>query len=485
MPYMRRNHRVRLFRLATCSAALSMASCAALGPADGGPVQSRTASLEEQVQQLRADNEVLHDRLLATWRDLWPLLSLQEQRARIPALLAEEDAMLRAFAIDRIAVLLRDGDAEESILRLLVGRLGDPDPLLREATATLLPEIEFDGLPEVVAEKLREESDQRVAAMELNYLRDRPAAGTADVVLLRLNQGPAEAAAEAMVSLLENELVEPSLRDEILIAVRRSNRLPDQASMLTLLATLGTPDDRRRLMVVLDGGTSPMRRAVAKGFAMARVAGPLVQRADDKLIYPIAMEALDRQGDLASLLLILRRSPPEESLIGARDAAAVSVAATIAVDDLLIADATMASLSPPTLRIAVLLAGWTGEERSDGDRKMIARQLVPALIEEGRATEAVQLLESFDDGITEDDLLQLKFIAALRAGAWNAAADVRPEPQSWIDQWMTISSTDADAADLMRRQIILRFEATLDASQRETLGLPEPIVADGESVETP
>jgi hypothetical protein len=336
-----------------------------------------------------------------------------------------------------------------------------------------------------VVEKLREESDGRVAAMELNYLRDRPATGAAEVVLLRLNRGPAEAAAEAMVSLLENELVETSLRDDILIAVRRSNRVPDQAAMLTLLATLGTPDDRRRLMVVLDGGTSSMRRAVAKGFAMAHVAGPLVQRADDELIYPIAMEALERQGDLESLLVILRRSPPEESLIGARDAAAVSVASTIAVDDLLIADATMASLSPPTLRIAVLLAGWSGDDRTNGDRKMIARQLVPALIEEGRATEAVQLLESFDDGITEDDLLQLKFIAALRAGAWNAAADVRPDPQSWIDQWSTISSRDPDAAELMRRQIILRFEDTLDTSQREALGLPEPGIADGESVETP
>ena len=109
---------------------------------------------------------------------------------------------------------------------------------------------------------------------------------------------------------------------------------------------------------------------------------------------------------------------------------------------------------------------------------------MPLLLDADRPTEALQLLESFDAAITQEDLLDLKFTSAILAAAWSAAADVRPDSEAWMAQWRLLREDDGQAAEALFQQITLLFAETLNANQRRELGLPEPETAEGLVLET-
>ena len=64
-------------------------------------------------------------RVADAYRELWPLITVEEQQARLPALLEDPLVPVRVFAVERVAVLLRDGDADADLQLRLLDRLGD------------------------------------------------------------------------------------------------------------------------------------------------------------------------------------------------------------------------------------------------------------------------------------------------------------------------------------------------------------------------
>ena len=116
------------------------------------------------------------------------------------------------------------------------------------------------------------------------------------------------------------------------------------------------------------------------------------------------------------------------------------------------------------------------ENRSISARIAIAKRTVPLLNKKGRSDEALRLLEAYGDGKADEDLLSLQFQTAILASSWDSAADVRQNPQPWINEWETMKTNDSAAAVVIRQQIIQRFEQQLTDVQIETLGLEQTSV---------
>lgn len=414
-------------------------------------------------------------RVADAYRELWPLIAVDEQQARLPALLEDPLVPVRVFAVERVAVLLRDGNADADLQLLLLDRLGDEQPVVRGAAAALLPEIHVDAGAAAVAAALVAESDEAVAILELLFFEDRPNEHAIEPVLHCLAHGPVAPAARAAVALLDHVEVDPGAQSAMLRAARRGLRRSNAPALHTLRACLGDSDDRQQAVAVLDGSDSELAEAVARGLAMAGSTDALLRRAQNPMLYPWAVRALLRRGDRASLEALLDLRPPTPDLAGTRDGAAMAMAASLGTTDVLRTDDYVKGGSNAALRLALLQAAWGGTmDRTGSERKALARRIVPLLLDAARPTEALQLLESFDAAITEEDLLDLKFTSAIRAAAWSAAADVRPDSEAWMAQWRLLREDDGQAANALFQQITLRFADTLSAAQRRELGLPEP-----------
>ena len=71
----------------------------------------------------------------------------------------------------------------------------------------------------------------------------------------------------------------------------------------------------------------------------------------------------------------------------------------------------------------------------------------------------------------DDELLALKFEAAIRGRMYDEAAAIQAEPAAWIIAFEQLQAAQPEAADLVRSEIVRRFEDTLDTTMRARLGM--------------
>jgi hypothetical protein len=87
------------------------------------------------------------------------------------------------------------------------------------------------------------------------------------------------------------------------------------------------------------------------------------------------------------------------------------------------------------------------------------------------AVGALQLLDVFGEFLDDEDLLSLRFSAAISASAWDVAAEARSVPEPWIAAWQSTLDSDPTAAAVILQQITLRFEEQLTPQQIKLLGI--------------
>jgi hypothetical protein len=154
------------------------------------------------------------------------------------------------------------------------------------------------------------------------------------------------------------------------------------------------------------------------------------------------------------------------------NAAAFALATKLDTTSLLRADDMLKRIEQDELRLLILQSIWENiEDKILAAKKAIARRTVPLLISRGDAVGALQLLDVFGEALVDEDLLSLRFSAAISAAAWDTAADALSVPKPWIDVWQLTLQEDPTAAAVIRQQILIRFEDQLSISQRETLEL--------------
>ncbi len=425
-----------------------------------------------QVIEVTSNNtevDVLKQRIIETYIRYWPLISSEHQHEQLPRVLGDQMEELRVFGIERVGVLLRDGEATEEELQLVVDRLTDDSPAVRLAAATLLPEINVLGLAEHIANALAHEINLEVVEQELIYFQTISHPNAIQPTIDRLQQNPSGAAAKALIFLLNNNEVTEIMQSQILQIVLRSKQNNTLPALITLKAMLGSKTTKQLLIKLLDDPDDSVSESVAKGFAYAGFTEPLIERASNELMYPYALSALQKNIDIDSFKTLLElRKEGEPNW----EAAAFSIASSLGTRELLRADDMLNRIELDDLRLSILSNVWkNASEKSLAARKAIAKRTVPLMIHQGDAVGALQLLDVFGESLIDEELITLRFAAAISASAWDAAEDARPEPSLWITEWNRIKVIDPNAANVMKKQITQRFSDQLTKEQMAVLDI--------------
>ncbi len=412
-------------------------------------------------------------RLLDTYETYWPLISIEQQHEKLPSVLSDPLPEIRMFGIERVAVLLRDNEATIEELQLTVNLLKDSNENVRFAVAKLLPEIEFSGLEEYVTLALAEETNVDIANAELMFFQRHPYSGSYDVIVDKMLKGSIPPASLALIELLKaHQISEERARSlyQLVNQIRKTDTTPE---LLTIEAMVGSEASREELASYLHSQNRATQLAVAKGFAEAGYATPLIGFAHDNDFYKLALRALQQQATIDAFKSLMQLQRPSDA---DWDAAVNSIGLNLSTSELLRADDMLQRSGRNELRLALLQSVWEqSQSRPLPERRTIAKRTVPLLIETGDAVSALQLLDTFGESLVDEDMLALRFRAAIFASAWDTAADAMPTAEPWIDAWLELKESNKAVADVMLQQIKSRFESSLNESQLDLLGFaPHP-----------
>ncbi|MAB82828.1 MAG: hypothetical protein CMJ24_05250 [Phycisphaerae bacterium] len=436
-----------------------------------------TVSATYELDQARSEASLASMRMILAYQDLLPLLSLELQQAKVLELLDDSRADIRGFAVERVALMLGDGYDTPELQIALARLLADPDTTNRRRVATLLNELDQTEVEVIVLTRIDSEEDPEVLKDVLGYLEATRSINAIDATrrLLADPQLREEAARTLRAILLANPELDVQERMKIARAARTALAPSNWRSIAPLLVLTGNEDDLRSLEVILDNPDPEVRSSVAEAFLQRGRNDVLLARADDAQIYPFALRAAQRDAkNLASLRLLLDMNPPSDQI----DAWADAVANVVEMQDpdrILEIDDMIGSVpnTDDAIRIRVLNASLSRGELNVQLRTQILKRLVPMLLEQDSAAAALTLIQGLDESTLDDELLDMKFISAIRARLYDDAALVHDDPDMWIKAYQdTIASRPESASDLLN-EIVRRHNDRLTPQRRSLLGLAE------------
>jgi hypothetical protein len=443
-------------------------------------LSEQLADTSQQVRRERESAQQIERRLVAFLRDQFPLLPAEEQLRQLPAMIDDPLQVVREFGMDRVSRMLRDAvRIPDEVQHKLAERLNDDVPRLRLQAGRLLEQLNVEGLSLRLARRLSVETSSDVAGGFLDIIARRaPLAANASALLEHVQPWTTHATLGQRAAAAAWELVvtgEAGAHDEPTLQVRDAARTVVAAQLspphARLLAYVGDADDLRRLEDLLDSDDRALRRHVAEGFARRGVRRPLIDRADDDVIYPFAIRSLKNAiADMAALarLTSLRPGSGGEENTALWLAAIGRIAENIPRAHATEADDLLASIAevPAQLRIDALRRHLTEPpdpaDPPDGEwRADLATRLADLLISGGRHQEAHEALEQFNGLPMTRSLRAVKFDAAALSGQYAAAAQITSGPGPWIDLLVKTVERDPELAAALRDEIAERFEGRL------------------------
>ncbi|MCP4759405.1 MAG: hypothetical protein GY894_01070 [Planctomycetes bacterium] len=449
-------------------------------------VDALTKQATVQTQQLteaRAEQQRMSERVLTTYRDFWPFLSIEQQQEQLLPLLHDELPAIRLFGLNRLAVQLRDGHANPQGEAAGLTLLEDPDPIIRRAAASLLPEFGPDEVATAVAAQFTVETDAAVLATLLPRIASsRPDLLSPQKLTALLGQ---DAVRPAAMHAVQTVLSDPARRtaefiDALRPAVRAAyGQSPDPEGAIAL-GLVGDENDLVVLAQKLDEDDATWRAAAAQALFMRGMHEPLKQRATDPAVYPFVLSAADAIEGLPGLREIAGLNPPEEfkprwtkSLL--ESAAQIDPADAVQADEIL---ATLPDISAAQ-RAAALQRAF-GSDQLDGQAKVdLATRLGPLVLQTGDPRAVVTMIDQIPEGRRTPELGALRFTAAIRGRLFDEAAETQNDLPAWIEAFEEMKATQPEAADLVRTEIVKRFQDDLDESALERLGLAaDPMMGD-------
>jgi len=437
----------------------------------------------QQLTEVRTDRQRMANRVLATYREFWPFLSIEQQQERLLPILQDELPAIRLFGLDRLAVQLRDGHANPQGKHAGLSLLEDPDASIRRAAAALLPEFDPDAVAAAVAARFPVETDAAV----LTTLLPRIASSRPDLLssqrLAKLIQDDEvrPAAIHAVRVMLSNPTLRTTETVETLRPPLRAafTQAPDPATAIAL-GLVGSEDDLQMLAKRLGDEDPSWRAAAAEALFMRGQLEPLKQRATDSAVYPFVLSAAERIGGLPGLAEIAALTPHDEF----KQRWTKSLLDTVSEIDpanALQADEILASLPDITdaQRAAALQSAFGSEQLGEQDKVDLASRLGPLILQTGDPRAVVAMIDQVPEGRRTPQLNALRFTAALRGRLFDEAAQTRSGLPAWIDAFEDMKVTQPEAADLVRTEIVRRFQDDLDEAALERLGLAaDPMMGD-------
>lgn len=446
-------------------------------------VEALTRQVAETQQALnasRAHEAQMTQRLLDTYNSFWPLLPIERQQEGLPALLADELPEVRAFGVDRLAILLRDGHATMEGQVAALELLSDSRPEVRSRVADLLAELEPTLVATAIPKAVAREKDAAILnqlllrSVNLEQLDMDPS-----VLATRLEDPDTSvAAAAALWSMVRRNQLNDAQHASIAPIVTQAwqtTRTPPMAALLLLTA----PESSDGVMSHLDDEDPLWKEPIAE--AMLRVGRheELLERADDEVIYPFALAATEQRSG-STLAQVLALSPPESQTrrwheAVQRAAQAVPLQNRLEADNLLNQHPSINE----TDRIALLQAAISSDTVPESLRADMVSRAGPLVLRTGDARAVVAMVDGLPPTTLSPSLLEMKFEAALRGRLFEEAAQVQPEPLAWVTAFERLEATQPEAADLIRSEIVRRYNDALNDDLRKRLGLAaDPMMGD-------
>ena len=458
---------------------------------------ARIAELEQAAETERVQRLAVMQRLGAAYGDLFPVLAIADQLARLPAMLDDELTTVRQFAIGRIERIMRDSvRIPPPVQQKLAERLAnDPTPDIRRQAVQLLDQQNYEGITALLTDRLGKEKTPQVAAAMLGVLTRRPTATAIGPVTQWLGHAEVgKAAADALWALPTLSSLAAEQRQSVLKKLRGINDAARTAAHVRLLAAIGEDADLTQLEDLMDGDDQAKRLAVAEGFARRGHRQPLLDRVDDPLIRPLVYRVLaEGPADLANFQLLASLRPANEQNANWGDAAR-ALSRRLGLVGLLDADAVLAGLNPaPTaLRAGILLpvAEAPPADATPQQRTLLLVRLAPLLMTTGRAPKAHELLVQLNGVPDSPELLRVKFRAAALSGHYDNAAQLTADPAGWVSALRWIVEVHADSARTLRDEIARRFAEQLTGDLKTEFDaasakLPALTPAETPAVQTP
>lgn len=442
---------------------------------------------QERNARLERENADLARRFVEVLRGLHRTLDVPAQLERVRQDLDDPLVPVRDLAIERIERLMRDSvTIPDPVRAKLVERLDDKDASIRVRAMNVLDELDQPDLARLVAARLPAENDRAVLIRSLEVLTRRPTTDAVDaLVALADAEVVGVAAADALWAFVCATEIPIESRHAALIAVRSAvgRRAPaatgQSASarhlpgLIRLLAFLGEEPDLLVVEPFLDDENPALRRAVAEGLALRGRRRPLLDRANDPAVFPSAVRAIAAgPADLASFQQLAGLTPPE----GLHDTWAEGIrtlAASLEPGTRLDADRTLRRLeyADAALRSIVLLplTGLPPDAMPPAYRVETLETLTPLLLAQGEALRAYEILDSFNGIDGFPSLAEARFRAALCAGRFDAAAQLRPAPGAWLAALGDLVEGKTPGAQSVSEEIERRYGGSLDARLRASL----------------
>ena len=456
-------------------------------------VDALTRQATRQAQDLaaaQADRDRMAARLLDTIRSFWPFLAIEQQQTRLIPLLDDELASVRLFGLERFGVHLRDGHNAEGTQAAAISLLQDPDPGVRRAVALLLPELDPTAASAAAIARFEEERDSVVlVALLPRVAAAKPELLTAKTVAPLLNNPEVRAAViDALGKVFANAARRGTPEATALLPViRQSFATTPTPQSGQVLALIGTDEDLDMLEMRLDDENTAWRTSIAMAMFARGVHAPLLARANDPAIYPVALQAVQQVSGINGVLSLATMRPPEQHT-ALWTQSLIEAAAKVPPTDILAADDAIAEVEAisPAQRVALLREAYTSEDLPEAYIAPIAARLAPLVLLTGDPRAAYGLLERVPESRLTEELQRLKFESAIRGRLYDDAATVDGGALAWIDMYESLHESQPDAADLVRTEIVRRFTEALDDSMRERLGVAEdPMMGDASQDTSP
>ncbi|MEE3001748.1 MAG: HEAT repeat domain-containing protein [Planctomycetota bacterium] len=449
----------------------------------------RVLRIEVESEHARDDSRLASDRLIEVYRDLFPMLTLQQQQQKLLELLGDPRADVRRFAIDRVAMMLRDGNDTPQLRTSTMSLLRDPDIEVRRLAGSMLGELGHEGIETIVIESLENEEDPEVLAHALAAIDVHPtlAAVPAARTLLAM-EIVRDQAARTLLSILKSDMrVDATVRMEIAAAAREAIRESSDPSIAALLVLTGNTADLDQLVLLLDAEDEATQKMIAESLLQRGRRAELLARADDEVLYPFALRAgvTGQAGDIRRLLAM---EPPTEDLAEAWMNSVAELAGTLPSDRVLQLDDMVGATPHATdmLRARLLSAAVADAELDVELHRRILKRLIPMLLEQDAAASALTHIRGLDEAALDEELRNLSFISAIRARLYDDAAVVNNDPTMWVNAFEDTVASRPDSATDLRNEIVRRFSESLTPPMRTRLGLAEdPLMQSDDEEENP
>jgi HEAT repeat protein len=434
----------------------------------------RIALQDVELQQSRDEANRSSNHLIATYQDLIPMLTLEQQLPKLKDLLQDPRSDVRRFAVDRMGVMLRDGHVTPELQSETLLLLQDPDLNVRRRVAALLGELDHEELGSVVIERLGNERDPEVLLHALTAIKVRPTVAALHPVRRLLSKDAVrDQAAHTLLAILQSvENINGLDRAAIARSAREAMASSNDPSIAAILVLSGNDEDLDALATLLDSNDSDTRVAIAKSLLQRDRRAELIGHAGDELLYPYALQAVSTNGN-DPIARVLELAPPNEALADVWMDTVMALAVKAPSNRILELDELVGATPHATdiLRTR-LLSGIIADRELEPDlHRSVLKRLVPMLLEQDAAAAALTHIRGLPTEALDDDLESLQFISAIRARLYDDAASMQSDPAMWILAHQdTLASRPESAVDL-QGEIARRFNDQLTAEHRAQLGL--------------